>query len=254
MPNERSSCRSIASGTASKKAGHPHPLSNLLALVYSGASQPAHVYTPRSLWSRYAPVPARSVPFSRSTRNCSGLSTARHSDSVLGRFVMVCRSRPCDGSQARHNPRAAVRPSAALMCGGKAGATPRRRERVATATLWAWPLQLLFLRELERRLLLGLVDRAPGLAGLLLQRVLVAHVPLVVFQVLAILAVISTATYAFKFRACMCMRWNTGEFSISLSLMAARSREETHHRGGSTWRVAWRGTCEAWPCHRLLAP
>lgn len=48
MPNEKSSWRSIAPGIASKKAGQPQPLSNFVALLYSGASQPAHVYTPGS--------------------------------------------------------------------------------------------------------------------------------------------------------------------------------------------------------------
>lgn len=80
MPNEKSSCRSIAPGIASKNAGQPHPLSNLVALLYSGASQPAHVYTPGALCLLYLPVPARSVPFSRSTRNC-----VSHTTYLLGR-------------------------------------------------------------------------------------------------------------------------------------------------------------------------
>lgn len=43
MPQEKSSCLSIAPGMASKNAGQPQPLSNLVVLLYSGALQPAQV-------------------------------------------------------------------------------------------------------------------------------------------------------------------------------------------------------------------
>src|SRR5207247_2523940 len=47
------------------------------------APQAAHRYTPGRCSSQYAPVNARSVPFSRSTRYCSGVRRCRHSSSVL---------------------------------------------------------------------------------------------------------------------------------------------------------------------------
>ena len=65
----------------SKKAGQPQPLANLVVLRYNGAAQPAHSYTPGSVFLSYSPEPGRSVPLSRRMRNCSGDSTARHSAS-----------------------------------------------------------------------------------------------------------------------------------------------------------------------------
>jgi len=79
IPMALSSCLETAPGMASKNAGHPHPLSNLVVDLYSGVPQPAHVYTPSSLCLLYSPVPGRSVPFSRRTRNCSRDKIARHS-------------------------------------------------------------------------------------------------------------------------------------------------------------------------------
>ena len=55
----------------------------------SSAPQPAHRYVPGSeVWS-YSPVNARSVPFWRRIRYCSGVSSARHCSSVLSIFLML---------------------------------------------------------------------------------------------------------------------------------------------------------------------
>ena len=51
--------------------------------VNSSAPQPAQRYVPGSKTWSYSPVNGRSVPFSRSTRYCSGVSSARHCSSVF---------------------------------------------------------------------------------------------------------------------------------------------------------------------------
>src|SRR3954471_10008949 len=84
MPKVESVSSSTASASAgAENAGQPQPESYLASEAKSSAPQPAHLYVPGSkLWS-YSPVNGRSVPFSRKTRYCSGLSSARHCSSVF---------------------------------------------------------------------------------------------------------------------------------------------------------------------------
>src|SRR6266542_4489881 len=69
--------------SAAQKLGHPVPLSNFVSDEKTGRPQPAHRYTPArcSLFSGLDP--ARSVSSSRSTSNCCGVSSRRHSASDL---------------------------------------------------------------------------------------------------------------------------------------------------------------------------
>ena len=84
MPWPRSSTSSTASVTiGSEKLGQPVPDSNLVDASNSGVPQPAQWYVPSSWQSQYFPVKARSVPAWRSTWNCSGESSSRHSESAF---------------------------------------------------------------------------------------------------------------------------------------------------------------------------
>ena len=88
MNSERSVSVATASGSAgAKKLGQPVPDSNFASERNSSAPQPAQRYVPERCSSHSAPVNARSVPFSRSTRYCSGVSSARHSASDLATLV-----------------------------------------------------------------------------------------------------------------------------------------------------------------------
>ena len=79
---ERSSCVTIASSSiARKKLGQPQPESNLASETNNFLPQQTHWYVPASFVFQYAPVKARSVPFSRVMRYSSGVSKACHSAS-----------------------------------------------------------------------------------------------------------------------------------------------------------------------------
>ena len=74
---------STAAATAgSVKLGQPEPDSNFVSAVNSSASQAAQRYSPESLLYVYSPVNAGSVPASRRTLYCSGVSIERHSCSL----------------------------------------------------------------------------------------------------------------------------------------------------------------------------
>src|SRR5437867_8427129 len=73
----------LAATAGSVKLGHPVPDSNLVLASNSSAPHAPQRYTPSSWQSQYVPVNALSVPASRMTRNCSGVSSVRHSSSVL---------------------------------------------------------------------------------------------------------------------------------------------------------------------------
>jgi hypothetical protein len=84
MKNDRSVSVSTADASAgSKKEGQPVPDSNFVSDRKSSAPQPAHRYTPGVWSSQYCPVKARSVPFSRRTRYCSGVNSVRQSASLF---------------------------------------------------------------------------------------------------------------------------------------------------------------------------
>lgn len=84
MPWERSSRSSTASATAgSVKLGQPVPESNFASELNSSAPQAAHRNLPWSLVTAYSWLNGGSVPCSRSTRYCSGVSFRRHSSSGL---------------------------------------------------------------------------------------------------------------------------------------------------------------------------
>src|SRR4029078_8323767 len=90
MNQDRSVSVSTAEVSAgSKNDGQPVPDSNLVSLRKSSAPQPAHRYTPEPCSSQYLPVNARSVPFSRRTWYSSGVSSARHSASVLSILLVM---------------------------------------------------------------------------------------------------------------------------------------------------------------------
>src|SRR3954451_12210684 len=95
MPWLRSVKRSTASGViGSQKLGQPEPDSNLVWERNSGASHAAQWYVPSSWQSTYLPDHGRSVPAWRSTLNCSGLSSVRHSSSVFSISAMGPRLGP----------------------------------------------------------------------------------------------------------------------------------------------------------------
>ena len=82
MKRLRSVCVPTAvSSIGAQKLGQPVPLSYLASASKSALPQPAQ----RKVPGRFSPLsgeePGRSVPCSRSTRNCSGESRRRHSAS-----------------------------------------------------------------------------------------------------------------------------------------------------------------------------
>src|SRR5687767_1200927 len=84
IPKVRSSCvATLLSETGAQKLGHPLPESYFVSEEKSSVPHPAHRYLPCSFVLTYAPVKARSVPFSRSTWYCSGVSSFFQSLSTL---------------------------------------------------------------------------------------------------------------------------------------------------------------------------
>jgi hypothetical protein len=73
----------------SVKLGQPVPESNFASELNGSAPHPAHRNTPRSLLVAYSWLKGRSVPCSRSTWYCSGLSSSRHCSSVSPRSNAV---------------------------------------------------------------------------------------------------------------------------------------------------------------------
>src|SRR5258708_39915174 len=73
----------------SQKLGQPVPDSNLVAESNKGCPQAAQVYTPCSFAWTYSPVKGRSVTFCRKTAYCSGVSSLRHSASLLRTFSVI---------------------------------------------------------------------------------------------------------------------------------------------------------------------
>src|SRR5271154_1733468 len=69
------------------KLGHPQCESNFVPDVNNWFPHAAHTYVPSSLLLTYLPVNAGSVPFCRSTRYCSGVSSFFHCSSVFCTFV-----------------------------------------------------------------------------------------------------------------------------------------------------------------------
>src|SRR4051794_33181408 len=92
MPNVVSvSSSTLSSVAGAEKAGQPHPESYFASELKSSAPHPAQWYVPESNTWSYSPVNGRSVPFSRSTWYCSGVSSARHCSSVFLIFCTPCR-------------------------------------------------------------------------------------------------------------------------------------------------------------------
>ena len=74
MPWLSSGRNSTAPGRASSNEGQPVPLSNFALEEKRGVSQTAHAYMPSFVSWTYLPENGCSVPFSRSTWYCSGVS------------------------------------------------------------------------------------------------------------------------------------------------------------------------------------
>src|SRR6266576_4081289 len=72
----------------SQKLGQPVPLSNLVRDSNNGSAQPAQTNVPLRFSSFNGLVNARSVPSSRNTLNCAGVSKTRHSAGVLTTLPM----------------------------------------------------------------------------------------------------------------------------------------------------------------------
>src|SRR5450755_3641081 len=90
MPKVLSSWASTFTSAAGwKKLGQPHPASNFESDKNSSFPHAAHLYTPGVVTPSYSPVKGRSVPFSRSTRYCSGVNSLRHSSSVFLIFSVM---------------------------------------------------------------------------------------------------------------------------------------------------------------------
>ena len=119
MPQLSSSFSTMALPSAGlKKLGHPVPDSNLWSESNSARPQPAHWYCPFSWRSQYSPENARSVPFSRRTKQAMWGSSSRHSASDL-LTVVVLSVRACSPSEAA---------PCALHDGAMAQQAIRRRE------------------------------------------------------------------------------------------------------------------------------
>src|SRR5271157_3090326 len=87
MPRLRSVfCFTFSFAIGSQKLGQPVPESNLVAEVNRAFLQQTQRKIPLAWRSQYWPVKACSVPCLRVTLNCSGVSWARHSASVLTTF------------------------------------------------------------------------------------------------------------------------------------------------------------------------
>jgi hypothetical protein len=87
IPRVRSVVVSTAFVIGAQKLGHPVPLSNFVSEVKSSWPHPAQRKIPARCSEFRRLVPARSVPWLRRTRNCSGDSRARHSSSFLGMSI-----------------------------------------------------------------------------------------------------------------------------------------------------------------------
>src|SRR5262245_11463532 len=87
MSHERSSCLLTASASVgAQKLGQPVPESNFVSDANSGAPQHTHLNMPSRFSRLSACENAGSVPCWRVTRYCSGVSSFRHSSSVLMLF------------------------------------------------------------------------------------------------------------------------------------------------------------------------
>src|SRR5919204_1703578 len=90
IPKVVSVSSSIASALeGAKNAAQPQPESYFVSEVKSSAPHPEQRYVPGSKTWSYSPEKGASVPFSRRTWNCSGVSSARHSASVFWTFVIT---------------------------------------------------------------------------------------------------------------------------------------------------------------------
>src|SRR6185503_13109973 len=83
MPRVRSVVVSTLFSSGLKKLGHPVPLSNLVSAENSGCPQPAHANIPSRFSTLCGLEPGGSVPCSRRTLYCWGVSVSRHSESVF---------------------------------------------------------------------------------------------------------------------------------------------------------------------------
>jgi hypothetical protein len=82
-----SSARSVTAffEIGAQKLGQPVPDSNLVSELNSSWPQPAHTYVPWAWLFQSSPVNARSVPFSRRTLYCMGVSICFHSELGMAR-------------------------------------------------------------------------------------------------------------------------------------------------------------------------
>src|SRR5438132_11602487 len=83
-----SSVRTLSYASGAEKLGQPVPESNFVSDVKSGLPHATQRYVPFSFVLSYSPVNGRSVPFSRVTWYCSGVSSRFHSSSVFRTFSM----------------------------------------------------------------------------------------------------------------------------------------------------------------------
>src|SRR3989344_3754874 len=88
IPSVESVSRRTAPGSASSKEGHPVPESNFVSEEKSGLPHATQRYTPSLSACKSFPENGASVPFSRSTRYCSGESFSFHSSFVVGMFLL----------------------------------------------------------------------------------------------------------------------------------------------------------------------
>jgi hypothetical protein len=79
------------------------PESNLALEENSLLPQAAQVNVPSASACRYSPVKGGSVPFSRSTRYCSGVNCLRQPSSVLGIGLSAMATSLARGNAARLN-------------------------------------------------------------------------------------------------------------------------------------------------------
>src|SRR5690242_19811318 len=90
MKKPRSSSKAtLAESIGCQKEGQPVPESNLVFESKNGEPQQAQRYIPESWQFQYSPVKADSVPFSRHTWYCCGVSRVFHSCSDLTIFSAI---------------------------------------------------------------------------------------------------------------------------------------------------------------------
>jgi hypothetical protein len=108
MSSERSVWVPTAFGNGCQKLGQPVPLSYLVSDENNGNSHPAQEKTPFRFSPFNGELPGRSVPCSRKTRYCAGLSCRFHSSTVFSTSNVFASAVVAPSFKARQPKKAAA--------------------------------------------------------------------------------------------------------------------------------------------------